>query len=351
MASGHRSDTLVQSRPLEERREAEFSKARLAEPAWYHLRGEYDGNAAQSGVAKAAWYTGRQLEHTELPTRPTPLPSSEATGAWRGAGGLPPSWPFFQQTAAMRVLPAVHPPSYTTAWRKEEASEHQVAEQTANTQTDTRLDRRDTTNSAAREPSRFKHEDDGRDKASRPPAHSYNKQAIKEEENEKNEGGSDGIGQSTRRPLCECGRFDGPCLYRWNVLAGEVRFRCSICERVLGGNSSNSHLHMAKEHAVDNPCVVWLDKGKSTHRKHRSGEDSKEAAVRRSNTRSNGKSTCSPACWERLIEAVLRFYSFASRRPNEAIFDKATLPSHYCDIDTHTRGGTTPPSAKTVQGK
>ena len=130
-----------------------------------------------------------------------------------------------------------------------------------------------------------------------------------------------------------------------------MRFRCSICERVLGGNSSNSHLHMAKEHAVDNPCVVWLDKGKSTHRKHRSEEESKEAALRRSNTKSNGQSTCSPACWERLIEAVLHFYCTRPRRPTEAVFDPNTQPAHYCHMDTHTSSGTAPPSATTVQGK
>ena len=155
------------------------------------------------------------------------------------------------------------------------------------------------------------------------------------------------------RPPCSCGVMDAPCLYRWNVQPGEVRFECSICGRVLGGNSSNSHLHMLKEHGVDDPCVVWLDTGKSTHRKHRSlaGEESKETAVRRSNPKSNGKSTCSPACWERLIQAVLDFYRSRSRRPNEAIFDQFTPAEQYCDVETHRRSGTVPPTAKTVQGK
>ena len=155
------------------------------------------------------------------------------------------------------------------------------------------------------------------------------------------------------RPACSCGVLDAPCLFRWNVQPGEVRFECSICGRVLGGNSSNSHLHMLKEHGVDDPCVVWLDTGKSTHRKHRSlaGEESKETAVRRSNPKSNGKSTCSPACWGRLILAVLDFYRSRSRRPNEAIFDQSTPSEQYCDVETHRRSGTVPPTAKTVQGK
>ncbi len=158
------------------------------------------------------------------------------------------------------------------------------------------------------------------------------------------------------RPPCTCGRVEAPCLYRWNVAPGEVRFECCVCGRVLGGNSSNSHLHMAKEHGVDDPCVVWLDTGKSTHRKHRSSqqqqqEEHKETVARRANPKSNGKSTCSPACWEHFVDAVLERYTSRQRRPNEAIFDQSTPAEQFCDVDTHTKGGTVPPTAKTVQGK
>ncbi len=159
-------------------------------------------------------------------------------------------------------------------------------------------------------------------------------------------------GPPEQRPPCSCGVEGAPCIYRWSVQPGEVRFECSVCHKMLGGNSSNSHLHMLKEHGVSDPCVVWLDTWRSTHRRHRSAvEETKEATVRRVNPKSNGKSTCSPACWERLIKAVLDFYELRPRRPNEAIFDQTTRAEQYCDCEMHAKSGTVPPTAKTVQGK
>ena len=73
--------------------------------------------------------------------------------------------------------------------------------------------------------------------------------------------------------------------------------------------------------------------------------------MRLAKPKSNGKSTCSPACWERLIDAVLAFYRLRSRKPNEAIFDQSSRAEQYCDLETHKRSGTAPPTAKTVQGK
>jgi len=83
----------------------------------------------------------------------------------------------------------------------------------------------------------------------------------------------------------------------------------------------------------------------------RDEESKEEVAAQPVNPKCNGKSTCSPACWERLINAVLDFYSSEQRRPNEAIFDRATPTAHYCDVDMHNSRGTKPPTAKTVQGK
>ena len=143
--------------------------------------------------------------------------------------------------------------------------------------------------------------------------------------------------------LCSCGRVDAPCLYRWAVLSGQVYFQCSICDQKLGGNSTNSHLHMLNEHKVADACVVWLNvPGKSTHRKHRT-------VARDSNVKPKGKSRCSDACWERFLQAVIASYSVGPRRPTDVIFKEDTAAEQYCDVRMHKECRTAPPTGKTVQ--
>ena len=154
------------------------------------------------------------------------------------------------------------------------------------------------------------------------------------------------------RPVCSCGGANSPSLHRVSVCAGEVRFECSNCQQELDRTSRHFHPNLLKEHSVDELCEVALDIGTSTHRKHRTtAEQIKEVAMRQAGRRSSGKSTCSPACWERFICAVLDFYRQRVRRPNEAAFDQSSLAKHYCDAETHEKSGSAPPTGKTVQGK
>ena len=156
----------------------------------------------------------------------------------------------------------------------------------------------------------------------------------------------------TNRPPCSCGVAAAPSLYRW-IFMGAPQYQCSLCQRLLGSNSSNAHVHMWRQHAVDDPCVVQLDTGESTHRKRRSiaRAESTEAAVRRADRKrkSSGRSTCSSACWERFIFAVLNISR--SSRPNQPLFDCDTPAEQYCDDETHKRSGDAPPTAKTMRGK
>ena len=48
-----------------------------------------------------------------------------------------------------------------------------------------------------------------------------------------------------------------------------VEFWCALCDRLLGRNSSNAHLHMEKEHDNLESCVLHTDTGRIKHRQHR----------------------------------------------------------------------------------
>ena len=66
-------------------------------------------------------------------------------------------------------------------------------------------------------------------------------------------------------PRClRCGNAR-PHLRRVRIQPGEVEFHCSLCGRVLRGNSSNAHGHMST-HGVDDCCVWYEDENECRHR-------------------------------------------------------------------------------------
>ena len=146
------------------------------------------------------------------------------------------------------------------------------------------------------------------------------------------------------RSSCSCGVLDVPYQSRRNAQPEAMRFE---------GNSNSSLLHMRKlkKYGVDDPCVAWLGAVERMHRKPRADKERKQTAVRQVNPKTRGKSSCSPACWERLIQAVLAFGRSRARRSNETLFDPSLPTECYCDMETHRSSGSTPPTAKTVQGK